>query len=135
MPEHRIRLRGGWVCKGAGEPASSEYRLALPHRWKPEDSGRFVLSRVFQRPPVDPDREAVHLCMENVPGIRALSLNGSPIASIRVERPVLEVELGDLRPRNVLVIEFEPVEQTGPTANGSDEWGHIALVIRPRQTD
>ena len=134
MPEHRIRLRGGWECHyrdGDDDDDAPEVhrRVDLPAASSAGFPARFRLTRQFGRPPVDLRNECVTLEMRNVDGLQAARLNGRPIApsSGSVE---WSVDLAEpLLPRNGLVLEVEFGEH-----GRSDEgpWGEIALVIRPR---
>jgi len=118
MPEHLIRLRGAWDWLTEAGPR----RVDLPITWPPGLAGPLVLSRRFQRPRVDPDREALALRLGDVPGLIRARLNGDEVAGPAAG----EVPLGNLPARNLLILEVDPA--------GLDEgpWGAIALVIRAR---
>jgi hypothetical protein len=128
MPEHLIRLRGGWEWQ-VGE--GSVRRVTLPVVWPEGLATPFRLVRQFGSPGVLPG-ESVHLRMVNVMGLTNGLLN---------ERPVIlppdfagefdRVVDDDLLTRNRLVLEVDPARFGGSTARGVP-WGSIGLVIRPR---
>ena len=112
MPEHRIRLRGGWECHyrdGDDEDAPEAHRrVDLPAASSAEFPARFRLTRQFGRPPVDPRSESVTLEMRNVDGLKAARLNGRPIAPTQSEDRAWSVDLAEpLLPRNGLVLEID----------------------------
>jgi hypothetical protein len=126
-PEHRIRLRGGWQWRVAGE-AGPPRRVALPIAWPDDALGRVLLSRPFNRPPLDPSREALRLELEQVDGLVAVLLNDRDLARPPVGTARLVVPLDDPLPgRNVLVLEVA----SPPAGRGGSGWGDIALVIGP----
>lgn len=133
MPEHRIRLRGGWDClaRVGDDPEGAEVvsRVDLPVAW-PADAPRLVrLARQFGRPPVDAARERVDLELRHVPGLKAATLNGRPVAPGVVAGDDWSIPLGEpLLPRNGLILDVE----LGPDAPPDSPWGEVAIVIRPR---
>ena len=133
MPDHRIRLRGGWESCPVGAPAESE-RLTLPTRWGSEPSRRLRLTRRFGSPPLRPGRQVLLLILEKVPGVHSIRLNEQEIPHVSPECSSYEIVLDDLPARNVLVLEVEPPtaqEATDARApDGSSDWGCIALVIQ-----
>jgi hypothetical protein len=129
MPEHLIRLRGGWEWRDPG--AASARRVALPMTWPAGLTAHVRLVRSFQRPTIDPAREALALRLESVSGLVAVWLNGRELARPDAGTTALCLPLDDpMPPRNVLVLEVDP---TTPGRAGADPepWGEIALVIRP----
>ena len=132
MNEHRIRLRGGWGLRPAIAPQSDQVRLALPIRWGLRSTGRVILTRRFGRPPLEPG-DRVLLQMDQVQGVVALSLNGQSIFPVLPEITRYEIELPALAEKNVLVLELEMPEPVGKIDSPGDEWGMIALVVRPRE--
>src|SRR5205823_3450154 len=72
MPEHWIRLRGGWEwhVPGAGQEPR---RVTLPLAGFP---GGALLVRSFQKPPLDLRRETLWLRLDAVPGLVLVALNG-----------------------------------------------------------
>jgi hypothetical protein len=134
MPEHRIRLRGGWEChyREGDDPEGQEIcrRVTLPFASPIEFATRFQLCRHFGRPPSDPRVETVILELLNVAGLKAARLNGRPIAPTTSTGFDWLVELGEpLLPRNGLILD---VELDAPSPPMGSAWGEIALVIRPR---
>jgi hypothetical protein len=130
MPEHQIRLRGGWQWHDPKNQATDASRLVtLPIRWPSGVQGLVRLVRHFGSPPVDADNERIALRLENVPGLVAAQLNGRELTGNsdggwHTEAP-FEIELRDpLAPRNMLVLDVDP-----PTPREGD-WGHVSLVIR-----
>ena len=118
MPEHLIRLRGAWDWTAPDGPR----RVDLPATWPAGLAGPLVLARRFQRPRIDPDREALALRLEAVPGLLRVRLNGVEIGGPAAG----EIPLGDLPARNLLELEADPA------GLGAGPWGAIALVIRAR---
>jgi hypothetical protein len=132
VPDHRIRLRGGWEYCPVGSPADSE-RLTLPTRWGSDRPGRLRLTRRFGCPPLDSNRQVLLLLLEQVPGIHSIRLNEHPIPHVSPESSRYEIPLDGLPPRNVLVLEVEPPMAHGRTDIDASDWGCIALVIQTPQ--
>jgi hypothetical protein len=132
MPEHRIRLRGGWECHYR-EPDDDEgidvaRRVDLPVATAAELPLRFRLTRHFGKPPVDPRVEAVALELRAVGGLRSVRLNGRVVSVLDVSSELaIDLDPAELLPRNGLVLEFD---RTGLDL-ADDAWGLVALVIRP----
>jgi hypothetical protein len=126
--DYRIRLRGGWEWhEPSPPPGSPPRRVALPLQWDPAQPGPVRLIRHFGSPPIDPQREALELRLENVPGIVALCLNGEAFSSFG---DFLGLPLQSGRSRNELVIDIDP----RLAAQGSRPdlaWGQVAIVVRP----
>jgi hypothetical protein len=124
VPDHRIRLRGGWELIDVDEPGSAPARVTLPLVSGLPRGGRVRLIRKFGRPPVDDRAESVWLSLDHVTGLRAASLNGRPLA---IELPLegrIEIPV-DLPERNELVLEAD-------LPGGSrawPPWGEVALLI------
>lgn len=134
MPEHRIRLRGGWEChyrEGDEEDAPEVLRrIDLPASSTAGFPSRFRLTRQFGRPPVDLRNEGVTLEMRNVDGLKSARLNGRTITPLPTPGLEWSIDLAEpLLPRNGLVLEIE-LDERGRSAPAP--WGEIALVIRPR---
>ena len=131
MSEHRIRLRGGWECRGRVDDDSPEVvrRIDLPVVW-PEDFPKVVyLTRQFGKPPVDRSKESVSLEFLNVPGLRSVRLNGREIRTESRSESGFAYPLEEtILPRNGLMLEVERPQATGET---SMFWGEIAIVIQP----
>jgi len=134
MPEHVIRLRGGWLWYDVEPPADAAAggtgrRVALPIAWpEPARAIRTAwLVRSFGAPPLEDPRQGVSLRLEQVGGLRSARLNGRELARPAPGTNSLEIALpGSLPPRNTLVLEVDPRGlEPGPEA-----WGLIALVIR-----
>ena len=128
MPEHRIRLRGGWDCqyREGDDPDGPEVvrRVDLPVAWPGDFPRRLRLTRQFGRPPVDPASEWVELELRDVPGLISARLNGLAVAG-SVADGAWSIRLGEaLLPRNGLVLDVDRGDEPGP-------WGEVALVIRP----
>ena len=79
MPEHLIRLRGGWERLGA---ATGRSRAGSRSPWSrpPSAPQQARLARWFQTPPLDPRRETLWLRLDSVPGLVSVSLNDREIA-------------------------------------------------------
>lgn len=134
MPEHKIRLRGGWEWwpVTGGETGARPQRLTLPADWPRTGppSGRLV--RSFHTPPHDPTAETVWLELVEVPGLRSLTLNGQRLRPGGTAGPEARVELpGRLPPRSRLELEVGPTKRA-TVGELPDGWGHVALVIAPR---
>jgi hypothetical protein len=134
MPEHRIRLRGGWECQyrqGDGDEGPEVVcRIDLPLEPTHVFPSRFRLTRQFGRPPLDDRLEAVRLDLRNVVGLKAARINGSPIAFVWVDDRDASIKFADpLLSRNGLALEFDMADAR-PEENLP--WGEIALVIGPR---
>jgi hypothetical protein len=134
MPEHVIRLRGGWLWYDVEPPADATgvgagRRISLPISWpEPARSMRTVwLFRSFGAPPLEDPRQGVALRLEQVRGIISARLNGRELARPGPGLDSLEIPLpGGLPPRNTLVLEVDP----RGLLPGPGPWGVIALVIR-----
>ena len=132
MPEHWIRLRGGWEAVDLDDPLAEPIRMTLPVSWTGEEPRRLRLVRRFGRPPLDLLSESIWLRIDRVSGLYRLALNDRELTiSPAVNGPV-EFPLGTILDRNELVLEafFEPA--TRAIEAGTGIWGEIALVIRPR---
>ena len=126
MPEHRIRLRGGWELLEVESSQTVPAHVNLPLGVIPTGSRTVRLTRRFGRPRLDRRRESLWLFLGSVAGLRSASLNGSMLA---IEGPAgegLEIPV-EISERNELVLEAEL-----PAARGEAfPWGDIALLIRP----
>lgn len=128
MSEHWIRLRGGWTAD-RGDSNSPAGWLTLPLSRSPWPDPPRTLRRHFQAPLIDPQREAVWLVLAAMPGRREIRLNGEPLDATPGDSMAVEIPLpAPLPHRCRLEIELM-ADDPGPSA---DEWGHVALVIRPR---
>jgi len=136
MPEHLIRLRGGWVLLDPVvlpplPETSSGPRVTLPITW-PEEAGSALavrLVRSFGPPPLDSTRECLALRLADVGGLVSAHLNGREIARPAPGTTALEVSLPlPLPPRNRLVLDVE----VAPAS--TRPWGAIALVVSTRET-
>jgi hypothetical protein len=134
MPEHLIRLRGGWLWHdpraGSADDAPGSSRGAtLPMTRPAFPGGRVRLSRRFGIPAFDPARETLSLRLARVGGLTSAQLNGREIARPSPETTAMDVPLPDPLPRrNLLVLEVD-FPGVGPQP---DAWGMVALVITPR---
>jgi hypothetical protein len=136
MPEHLIRLRGGWLwlepqARGQPPDPSMSRRLTLPMPW-PQGStinGSVRLTRSFATPRIDPEREILLLRLEHVHGLVSAELNDREITRSAPETTAIDIPLPyPLPSRNRLVLEVEP-----PLAGVIvEQWGVIALVIVTR---
>lgn len=124
MPEHIIRLRGGWEWQSkSGESARLSLPIRRPLVWK----GRRILYRYFHRPPIDPLAERLEIAIEATPGLLGVLLNGQALEFSRLLAPPLRIRLPDPLPtRNCLVLEvdFDLADDLNAT-----EWGVIALAV------
>lgn len=128
MPEHRIRLRGGWLLIDTSAACASPRRLTLPLPGHPEPGHRVVLLRPFQRPPIDPARETLWLHLGSVPGLDEVRLNGVPFARPPAAPDGIWYNLGDDLPaRNRLELHLGLAAPAEVSA-----WGDVALLIRSR---
>jgi hypothetical protein len=138
MPEHWIRLRGGWEWWPAGlDDASAERRrLTLPCIWPSGIPASIRLVRSFQRPRFDPARESLSLRLDHVAGLVEARLNDRLILGPHESDESIWIPLGDdLPPRNRLTFEVEthliPTIKTGPPP-AIELWGEIALILTDR---
>jgi hypothetical protein len=132
MPEHLIRLRGGWLWQPPQAEARSVAgcRVTLPLTWPAGHAGRIRLVRSFGPPPLDPDRETLALRLEQVGGLVSVRLNDREIARPTPGTTALEIPLPSPLPRrNLLVLDVDP---PGPE-RAPEPWGVVALVIGPRE--
>jgi hypothetical protein len=93
------------------------------------------LTRPFQCPRLDLSRETLWLRLENVAGLIAARLNGTPIGAVRAELNDYEFKLQPLPHRNILVLEVETALCANDPRGQSPEWGFVSLVIRPILTN
>ena len=131
MDEHRIRLRGGWVCQSALAEQGPPERITLPIRWDPANPRRLRLSRRFGRPPFDPERQSVLLELDEARGIHSLLLNGKALATISPAKSYYLLPLAEIAERNTLIIGVETGQSCAALAEVSPDWGQIAILIRP----
>jgi hypothetical protein len=132
---HRIRLRGGWEWSVEGSLGSPQ-RLTLPLAVPNWTELRGFLVRRFSRPDLDPSCEELALELHRITGTQRVLLNGHELdfKPGRGQRGPIHLPLGDLPPRNVLILEIDPAAIAGMPPEEESEWGEIALVIRRRQT-
>jgi hypothetical protein len=115
VPEHLIRLRGGWELHDLDGEPSNATPLTLPVAWEPRPTPRRLrLVRKFGRPKTGRAR----LVLEAVEGLRAMTLNGESLA--------LDAELPPLRDRNILVLD---VVIEAASEESAAPWGRIGLLI------
>ena len=124
MPEHVIRLRGGWTLLGRGVE-DRPTKLTFPLTNLPESQGNLVFSRFFQRPPLANPGQTLWLELESVPGLKSITLNRQELARANPDGPIERLFLGnDLPARNQLVLRVDS------NVRLEDCWGSIALVIQ-----
>jgi hypothetical protein len=100
----------------------------LPIVWPDDVPGRVLLSRPFNRPPLDRSREALRLELEDVAGLVAVVLNDRGLGRPPAGAGRLVIRLDDPLPaRNVLVLEVA----SPPVGREGSAWGNVALVIGP----
>ena len=131
MDEHRIRLRGGWVCQSASTAADQPERITLPIRWDPDKPRRMRLSRRFGCPPVDRERQRLLLELCQARGIHLLLLNGKEVTGISAAKSSYLIPLDEIDERNTLVLEVETGETHGGAAESGSDWGEVAILVRP----
>jgi hypothetical protein len=130
VDEHRIRLRGGWVCQSASATEPPD-RITLPIRWGPDNPRRLRLSRQFGRPQIDPERQSLLLELSEARGIHSLLLNGKAVTAIAPAKSYYLIPLAEIDERNTLVLEVETGESNAAGAEAGPDWGQIAILIRP----
>jgi hypothetical protein len=136
MPEHLIRLRGGWLrldpqAIPEAPAAGSARRVTLPMTWPIVPTGRARLARWFGLPTFDPVHEILALRLAHVGGLIAVQFNGREIARPSPGTTALEIPLNDPLPRrNLLVLDVDQTEARPE----SDPWGIVALIIAPRDS-
>jgi hypothetical protein len=131
VDEHRIRLRGGWFCQSAFSAQEPLDRITLPIRWGPDRPRRLRLSRRFGRPPFDPEQQRLLLELDEARGIQSLLLNGTPLTMILPTKSYYLLPLTEIDDRNTLLIDVDTSQSCGSLAEGSRDWGQIAILIRP----
>jgi hypothetical protein len=139
MPEHLIRLRGGWLCIEQGglldldAPASaSGPTITLPILWGEQacPQAEVRLLRSFTAPSLNSSRERLSLRMSAVGGLVAVQLNGQELARPTPGTTALEILLRDPLPRrNRLVLEVGLDAAVASREFPAQAWGSIALVI------
>jgi hypothetical protein len=123
VPDHLIRLRGGWNLDDAPRPVTLPMPLPLPHGGS---DGRIRLSRRFGLPPFDPSRESLSLRLSRVAGLASARLNGREVARPSPGTSTLVIPLPDPLPRrNLLVLEVDLAAAGTPDG----PWGDVALAI------
>jgi hypothetical protein len=128
LPDHLIRLRGGWESF-TGEGANAVVACcSLPLSGSIPASLRVRLFRRFGRPRLQSANQSLFLSLDHVPGLRSISLNGAFLAFDKPGHHPLEIFLESLSERNELVLDVE--FPSDPDV--STRWGDIALVIRSR---
>ncbi|MEO6811185.1 MAG: hypothetical protein ABI353_18915 [Isosphaeraceae bacterium] len=127
MSEHLIHLRRAWEGTFVEGGAKVVRRVDLPASWPADLSTPFLLSRAFQRPPIEPDRERLLLRFASVSGLISVHWNGQELARPMIGTADLELALERPIPaRNLLALEVDPAGFNGLGI----PWGTIALVIR-----
>lgn len=130
MSEHWIRLRGGWIAD-RGHHTDPPAWLTLPLPQPPWPGAPQALRRHFQAPPLDAERESLWLVVAQTSGLRAVRLNGDLVLAPAPGADSHEIALPLPLPRRSL-LELELSEEApGPSPVA---WGHVALVIRSRDT-
>jgi hypothetical protein len=123
MPDHVIRLRGGWDWD-----AGPTRRVSLPIDDWPTPNCLVRLVRRFQSPPIDPRDESLWLRLDAVPGLRSVHLNGGPLIDTANAGSAIETPLYDVLPAGN---RLELLVETGEAvAGGSGGWGLVALIVR-----
>jgi hypothetical protein len=138
MPEHLIRLRGGWLClEDGGAPdasaSASGPRITLPVCWPAQAvaKGAVRLVRWFTAPVLNASRESLSLRMSAVGGLVSVQLNGQELARPAQGTEALELPLPDPLPRrNYLVLDVRLGGAVASHDFPQPAWGFIALVIR-----
>lgn len=126
MPEHWIRLRGGWEWRNLTAGAAAKQTLALPIEWPGGQVHPVSLLRRFGRPPIDPLHESITLRLEHVPGLRAIQFNGRSVEGPFDDPLSLPLEsIGPILAKNLLILEVDPGRATRP----GEMWGQIALIV------
>ena len=123
MPEHRIRLRGGWDCqyRERDDPDGPEVvrRVDLPVVWTEDFPRRLRLTRQFGRPPVDPASERVELELRDVPGLTTVRLNGQAVSGVVAEGS-RSIRLDEaLLPRNMAIQLFRALIESAAGEQGA----------------
>lgn len=130
MPSHTIRLRGPWMLSLLDSTTPSRRSFPLP-TWEPwPTAAGLVLSRSFQRPPIEPGREQVALALRQVDGLGTVTLNAVPLP-VPAECDTtagfeLDVTAYLIPGTNRLALEVDPHRSSGIVV----PWGEVALVIR-----
>jgi hypothetical protein len=130
VDEHRIRLRGGWVCQSTSSATEPPNRITLPIRWDPDNPRRLRLSRQFGRPQIDPERQSLLLELSEASGIHSLLLNGKALTAFDPAKSYYLIPLAEIDERNTLVLEVETGESHAGAAEDNPDWGEIAILIR-----
>ena len=115
------------ASSASGAPES----IALPVRWDKAALECLRLSRRFSRPPIDPEHQSLFLELDGAPGIQSLLLNGKTLTATASARSYYLIELPEIEERNTLVIEVDAGEWIRAAAHHTEDWGRIAILIRP----
>jgi hypothetical protein len=130
VPDHWIRLRGGWEWIDASAPGSTPARLTLPVSW-PESIPRNVrLLRHFGKPRGISQADVVLLHIESSQGIIAIDLNGKRLLEGPGTESGWEVPLPSLFDRNELALEVDLARRSTSVSDPARGWGEVALIIR-----
>ena len=134
MREHIIRLRAGWLLDVNPDPRPDAHgeRVSLPLVWPADVARRVWLTRFFQAPPIDLERESLGFRLEDVSGLVAAVLNQEELVRRPTDTAALWLPLprgARLPRRNRLVLEVEPPRTIAGASPGSRLWGTIALVL------
>lgn len=128
MPEHSIRLRGGWEWHEGSGPSATRQRLTLPGLLPTAESDHIRLVRAFGCPALDHARERLVLRLGDVPGLLIAWLNDRELARPAEGCATLEIGLDlPLPARNVLLLDVNPSAQNAGGRRSA--WGNIAIVV------
>ena len=126
MPEHWIRLRGGWEWQSVSADATIKRPVTLPIEWPDGQASPVRLLRRFGCPPIDPLHESLSIRLEKVPGLLAIHLNGRSLEGPLDETLSLTLEsIGPILAKNLLILEVDPARAIRP----GETWGQIALIV------
>ncbi|WP_406695416.1 hypothetical protein V5E97_30775 [Singulisphaera sp. Ch08] len=132
MPEHWIRLRGGWDWQSGSAADATKRPLTLPIEWPAGQASPVRLLRRFGCPPIDPLHESLSLRLENVPGLLAIQFNGRSVNVPLEESLSFSLEsIGPILAKNLLILEVDPARATRP----GETWGQIALIVEASRGD
>ena len=118
MPERLVCFR----ASGANQPSSS-VGTARPRRLR--------VSRRFGRPPVNLKRQRLFLELDQVRGIHLILLNGKAQSGISASKSYYLIPLAEIDERNTLILEVETGESAAAGSDSGQEWGQIAILVRP----
>lgn len=126
MNEYRIALRRAWQAESVGGnvPARVDLPMVVDSAW-----GIFRLVRRFHTPEIDARAQEVLVRLEQVAGLRRVSIDGEVVAAALTENGGYEISVSAERGSRIIELEVDAAH-TGEPQRSS--WGHVHVIIRER---